>query len=208
MGHFGTSEHISEAVQYPGNVAKRLATFLVAPNRGSPLRSLTRSSVLGTGLRLPTNAIDGLWANEPYLMRLVAAGPALRVPETLYLRWDKREGGLTDGWRGLPLEQLRSGYRANASTVLEIIDTAEISEAEKKAVRFCAYLRAMLQIRKLERTHAVVDPMPAGDVHSAFVDSQVPKELAILGPQIEAWAMQFFAHLQDIERSLAARETG
>ena len=73
MGHFGGSDYVSQGRTYTGSAAQRLATFLVTPTRGSPLRSLTRSAALGKNLRLPTNAIGGFWANEPYLMRLVAA---------------------------------------------------------------------------------------------------------------------------------------
>ena len=140
MGHFGASEHVSHGVDYPESAVHRIAWFLVAPNRGSPLRSLTRSLVLRAGLRLPTDAVDGLWASEPYLLGLLAAGPALRVPETLYLRWDKRcrrispTAGSDSRWQqqvsGYPREHLlapvdhRFGFpirrRAGCASVLSV----------------------------------------------------------------------------------------
>lgn len=195
MGHFGASEHVSHGVDYPGSAVHRVAWFLVAPNRGSPMRSLTRSSVLDAGLRMPTDAVDGLWASEPYLMGLLAAGPALRVPETLYLRWDKRSGGLTDGWQRLTLEQQVSGYRANISSLLSIIDSISGSDAERAALRFCMYVHYVPRIRWLEGQFGIAAAMPAGEVHPAFAVKPLPDGLAVLGMQAREWAMQRYAGL-------------
>lgn len=203
MGHFGGSEHVSQGVDYPDTVARRLGWFLLAPNRGSPLRSLTRSAALGRGLRLPTTAVDGLWANEPYLMQLLAAGPALRVPETLYFRWDKRAAGLTDGWRALSLEQVYSGYRANVSSFLSILDTAAVSADEREALRFCLHVHIMHRIRAIEAEHAKAVALPAGDLHPAFAAIRVPDALASLGADIETWAMQRHENLVRREAATA-----
>lgn len=199
MGHFGASEHVSHGVDYPDTVARRLGWFLVAQNRGSPLRSLTRSAIVASGLRMPTSAVDGLWANEPYLMRLLAAGPALRVPETLYFRWDKRAGGLTDGWRHLSLEQLYSGYRDNISSFLAIVDAAAVSNVEREALQFCVYVHMVLRIRAIEKEHANASTRPVGDIHPAFAGVRVPDGLAALGAEIEAWAMQRYEKLVRLE---------
>lgn len=199
MGHFGASKHVSHGVDYPESAVGRLAWFLVAPNRGSPLRSLTRSSVLAAGVRLPTDAIDGLWANEPYLLRLLAAGPALHVPETLYLRWDKRVGGLTDGWRKLSLEQQYSGFRVNASAFLAITDAAAGSDAERRALRFCVYVHVMAQVRAMENQYSGAGAITAGVFHPGFAELCSPGELAVLGAELEEWAMQRHAGLLAVE---------
>lgn len=199
MGHYGATKHVSHGVDYPDSAVRRLAWFLVAPNRGSPLRSLTRSSVLDAGLRLPTDAIDGLWANEPYLMRLLAAGPALHVPETLYLRWDKRAGGLTDGWRKLSLEQQYSGFRANASAFLVITDAVAASDAERQALRFCVYVHVMSQIRAMENQYSGAGSRTADAFHPAFTEVRTPGELAVLGAELEVWALQRHASLLAVE---------
>jgi glycosyltransferase involved in cell wall biosynthesis len=199
MGHFGGSDHVSEGVDYPETVAHRLGWFFAAPNRGSPLRSLTRSSALASGLRLPTTAVDGLWANEPYLMRLLTAGPALRVPETLYFRWDKRAGALTDGWRHLPLEQLYSGYAANMSTGLEIIDGAAVSTLERAALRLCLRVNTLWQIRTAENQHAPVARRSAAEIHPVFAEAEDPDTLDALGEQLAAWARQRHAAVARME---------
>jgi hypothetical protein len=190
---------VSSGVDYPATVAHRLAWFLVAPNRGSPLRSLTRSSALRAGLRMPTDAIDGLWANEPYLMRLLAAGPALHVPETLYFRWDKRAGGLTDGWRGLSLDQQYAGYRAIISSLLAIIDAAAVSDAERRALRFCLQAHMVDRIRTIERQHAAAGRRPIGDLHPAFSADRDPDELSAFDDQIQAWALRRLARATQLQ---------
>lgn len=196
MGHFGASDHVSHGVDYPESAVHRMAWFLVAPNRGSPMRSLTRSRVLKAGLRLPTDAVDGLWASEPYLMGLIAAGPALRVAETLYLRWDKRSGGLTDGWQRLSLEQQVAGYRANISSLLSIIDSVSETDAERQALRFCLYVHYVPRIRWLESQFGSVSPMPAGEAHPVFAVKPLPHELEALGRQAREWALQRYAGLE------------
>jgi glycosyltransferase involved in cell wall biosynthesis len=190
MGHFGASDHVSKAVAYPAGAALRLAWFLLAPERGSPLRSLTRSALLDAGLRLPTDAVDGLWANEPYLMRLLAAGPAVAVGETLYLRWDKRTGGLTDGWNKLSLSEQYSGFRANIGSFLSIIDATPMSGAERQALRSGLVAHFLARIRALEADYGCTKILPAGEIHPAFADLSFPGELMVLGPQVEAWARQ------------------
>lgn len=196
MGHFGASEHVSHGVDYPESAVHRIAWFLVAPNRGSPLRSLTRSLVLHAGLRLPTDAVDGLWANEPYLLGLLAAGPALRVPETLYLRWDKRSGGLTDGWQQLTLAQQVSGFRANISSLLSLIDSVSGSDNERAALKFCLYVHYLPRIRWIESQYGTASPMPAGEIHPALGVKPLPVELTSLGVQAREWAMQRYAVLE------------
>lgn len=195
MGHFGASQHVSRGLDYPGSAANRLGLFLLAPERGSPLRSLTRAIALDAGLRLPSQAVEGLWANEPYLMQLLAMGPAMRVPETLYLRWDKRAGGLTDGWRGLSLEQQYSGYRNNVSAFLAIIDATAMSEGEREALRFCLYVHLLPRIRAIEESYPDASPRPAADIHPAFAKGEVPVELSLLGPRLETWALERHAQL-------------
>jgi len=196
MGHFGASDHLSHGVDYPESAVHRMAWFLVAPNRGSPMRSLTRSRVLEAGLRLPTDAVDGLWASEPYLMGLLASGPALRVPETLYLRWDKRSGGLTDGWQRLSLDQQVAGYRANISSLLSIIDSVSGSDAERQALRLCLYVHYLPRIRLLEGQYGSASAMPAGEVHPVFAVKPLPRELEVLGSQAHEWALQRYAGLE------------
>ena len=198
MGHFGASVRISEGYNYEGSTAECLATFLVAPNRGSPLRSLIRRSAVDTRLRLPTDAPAGFWANEPFLMRLIAAGPALRVPEVLYHRWDKRAGGLTDGWKKLTLDQVRAGFRENARTALGIIAQAVRSDRERRAVNFCLYVSIMPRLRAAEARFEAA-PVDAEFLSAVFKDIGVPDSLADFRLDIQQWAMNRYQELRRLE---------
>lgn len=205
MGHFGVSDHVSLGRAYEGRVARRLAELLVVPERGSPLRSMTRTALGGATLRMPTGAVAGFWANEPYLMNLIAAGPAVHVPETLYLRWDQRHGGLTDGWKRLSLEQIVSGFSANVSAALEILERAGISGAERDVLVFCLYVNIMPRVRAAAVEHGEGLLLRDEDVHPCFADMMVPDALSSFGDDIERWALVRHAHLAPLEQPGAVR---
>jgi len=100
-----------------------------------------RRTVLDDGLRMPTDSFAGVWANEAFLIRLVAAGPALRVPETLYRRWDKRGGGLTDSWLSLGVDEIIDGHRVNAEYALAVIDTMRPPPEERAVLLFALFVQ-------------------------------------------------------------------
>jgi hypothetical protein len=193
VGLFGGSDEVKPGFEYGGETEERLAAFLVAPQRGSPLRSLARRELLDAGLRLPTEGIDGLWANEPFLFELVGRGPALRVPETLYFRWDKRSGGLTDGWQSLALEQVYASYRANVARFEAIIDQLVPAADARERLRFCLYLHQMRRVRALERQRGAAEPIAPERIHPGFV--REPPPLEALGPRIRDWALASHATL-------------
>jgi glycosyl transferase family 2 len=203
MGHFGASDRVSIGCVYAGSAARRLATFLVAPERGSPLRSLTRGKVLSDGLHMPSGAVAGFWANEPYLMRLLAAGPALRVPEVLYLRWDERKDGLTDGWKSLSPDQIVSGFRANIATALAIIDEAT-SPAERDVLTFCLYVHMMPRVRDFEHKvgRPAIDP---GELHPAFANQSLPAAIERFGPDIKRWTLSGYQRLLRLDKRATVR---
>ena len=204
MGHFGASEHVSLGRNYDGPVAKRFAEFLVVPARGSPLRSMTRTALGGSDLRMPTEAVGGLWANEPYLLNLLAAGPALHVPETLYLRWDQRHGGLTDGWKGLCLDEIVSGFGTNVSSALEIFARAGIAGQELEVLIFCLYVNFMPRVRAAASQQGQPDDVRDEDVHPAFREMVVPAALPAFGADIERWALTRYRRLVDPGHAAAA----
>ena len=204
MGHFGASNHVSIGCTYAGSAARRLATFLVAPERGSPLRSLTRGKILCEKLRMPTTAVGGFWANEPYLMRLLAAGPALHVPKVLYLRWDQRKNGLTEGWKGLSHAQVVSGFRTNIASALAIIAEAT-SPAERDVLVFCLYVHMMLRVRDFEHKAGISPIGSAEELHPAFANQSLPATLAELGPDIKSWTLQRYRSLVRLEERAAAQ---
>lgn len=189
MGHFGGSDHVSVGRDYEGTAGQRLISFLFSAQKGSPLRSMTRATALDTGLRLPTEAEGGLWANQPFLMTLLAAGPALRVPEILYRRWDKRSGGLTDLWARYSLDQVISGFRTNARICFDILDSVGPTQIEKNLMTFGLYIYLMSQIRRAEYTFGAQTPLKPEALHPRFRDVLVPDALSQFTPQVREWAI-------------------
>lgn len=200
MGHFGASQSVSLGRPYAGAVARRLMIFMLAPYRGSPLRSLMRAEAVGH-LRLPHGATGGVWANEPFLMQLIAAGPALHVPQVLYARWDKRHGGLTDGWRKFAPERILAGHRLNIARAIEIIDAVAANEAEREAMLFASFLYLLPQVKALEAggVRLFADP---SELHPRYAHLAPPASLADFGDEIAGWAAQRWGKAQ---ADLAAR---
>lgn len=199
MAHFGGSAHVSVGRTYEGSATQRLMTFLLAPERGSPLRSLTRSSVLDR-LRMPTNAVSGLWANEPYLMKLLAAGPALHLPEQLYRRWDQRKGGLTDGWKAFDPQVTLAGHKANLASAVEILDGAAATPEEREALIFSLAVNMVPRLRGLEREAGVSLFADPAELHPAFARVRPPVDLDRFGASLAGWAMQRYHSMAESDR--------
>jgi len=195
MGHFGASDYISFGKTYDGSAAQRLITFFFTPNKGSPLRSMTRTDVLSSGLRFPTAAEGGFWANQPFLMKLLAVGPALRVPEVLYKRWDKRKGGLTDSWTGFTLDQVISGYRINTRICLDILEGIPATESERSLLTFGLYFYIMSQVRAAEKNFGVTSPIKPEVLSPVFDDLRVPHCLSEFEPEIQKWVLCSYEQL-------------
>lgn len=194
MGLFGARAKVKPSRNYDGSAAERLCLFLVATNRGSLLRSMMRREALGD-LRLPNDGPAGFWANEPYLMGLVSAGPALRVGEVLYKRWDKREGGLTNGWLRLSREEMRLGLRAITAAALTIVNGVPASNAEREVLRFCVFLFMIGKARGVEQATAIELFRSPADLNEAFADILPPSGLEAIGPQIRDFAMARFVKI-------------
>lgn len=195
MGHFGASDHISRSRDYRGSAAARLLTFLLAPDRGSPLRGLTRSRHLDQ-LRMPTDAPGGFWANEPYLMRLLAAAPALSHHESLYLRWDRRAGGLTDGWKTLSPEEEFSGLKANTATSVRIIRDAAGSADEERALLHALSTVMMIKVRGIERSRGRRLIETAAELDPALGPIEPAPDLSAFGGDMVAWQQRRVAVLR------------
>jgi len=192
MGHFGGSDHLSIGTHYDGPTPERLIAYLFAPEKGSPLRGLARSAVLEAGLRLPSRAEGGLWANQPFLLALVAAGPCLRVPNVLYRRWEKRSGGLTDLWTRFSFEQVVDGFRTNTGICFDILDGIEANERERALLTFGLYIFMMPQIRRAEQSFGVEPPLRPEELHPRFHDLRPPDALSALEPRVRQWAIESY----------------
>lgn len=191
MGHFGDTDHVSTGPSYRGTAVERLLTLMLAPQRGSPLRALLRSERAGQ-LRLPEMATGGFWANEPFLMQMLVAGPLEFVPEVLYLRWNNREGGLTDGWKKLAPAAIASGWRANVQARLDILAQAAVAPSAQAALVFGLYLQTFPALCDLRDGQGQwLFPTPA-DLHPRFAAPGTPALLAPYGATLESWASARF----------------
>ncbi|MGF1656904.1 MAG: glycosyltransferase family 2 protein [Verrucomicrobiales bacterium] len=204
MGHFGATEHVSVGRANTGCCAQRMAEFLIVPERGSPLRSITRTSLLKQGLRLPRLVSGGLWANEPYLLHLMALGTALHVPEVLYMRWNRRKGGLTDGWRAFSAEDFLGAYRGNVEASLQVIRSVSLQDWEQEALVFCLYLASLKHLWAECQSRGAVGRIRPEEVSPAFQNLTLPQHLGRFTGDVEQWILR---RAKEMEESLNASGT-
>jgi hypothetical protein len=200
-GHFGAHSRVLEGRHYEGDAARRIATMLVA-QRGAPLRSLCRTDRFRQH-RFAAGSVDGFWAHVPYLMGLAAAGPALHVPGALYSRWDKRPGGLTDGWRRLAVEQVLQGHHDNVEHGLACLRRARLSPANERCVAYCMALRFVEDLRRQELERGVERPAPLRQVHPQLATLIEPVELAPLGEEVSGAAETKRKAIAELEARIA-----
>ena len=182
VGHFGGSEKLVEGHAFEGTSAIRLIDFITFRPKPSLLRAILRREHAGE-LRLPTEA-GGIWSNRPFQMEMVAAGPALHVPETLYSRWDQRAGGLTDDWASLPFNDLVAGLRANAEAGMRVVDGLEAPPEQRAAALFALGVHSALRLRRAEAQHDVRTVHPPETLSHHFRDLAPPPSLEELPPEL------------------------
>lgn len=192
MGHFGAPREISPGRPMRQPAVHRLLDFMLHPVRSSPLRSLIRADQ-GGELRLPEGALHGLWANEPFLLSLFACGPAVHIPETLYYRWNQREGGLTDGWRKLPKQDIVKGWQSVADQCIAVFEQVAVSELEMRQLVFALYLKTHSIFHGLRDEGGHKFFRDAGEFHPAFNDVDSMPDFSsydelIAGRTKERWA--------------------
>lgn len=194
VAQFGTVDTHIAGRGYEGPDALRLLEFLTSHRMPSVLRSMTRTARTDH-LRLATGT-GGVWANQPFQMLLVAAGPVLHVPETLYRKWSIREGGTTHGWGSLPFERLLAAYRANAVQLSGAIAELEASPAEREVLRFALGVRLALSLRRAEALAGVEEVHPPDILHPDFTDLTPPVELVRMPTRIRRQCESLHARLE------------
>lgn len=195
MGHFGDSDHVSTGPAYLGTPVQRLLTLMLAPHRGSPLRAMLRTECAGH-LRLPDMDSRGFWANEPFLMEMLLAGPLDHVPEVLYRRWNNRSGGLTDGWKSLSSRAIVSGWQSNIAARLNILSRAADDPAQREPLVFALYLQVFPALCDLCDEQGQWLFPSAASLHPLFAAPGTPALLAPYGTQLEGWARERFEYCQ------------
>jgi hypothetical protein len=167
LERFGALDGIVPACRYDGPDTRRWITLLSGPRTGTPLRSLTRSSMLKSGLRFLEAGQAGPWQAWPFVMGLIASGPALAVPEVLYRRW-YREGSLTRSWGAAALDPVIDGQQRQAARGLELIARADAARWERQLLRYCLYLWIMDFTRRQELRLGHADLIPPSLISSEF----------------------------------------
>jgi hypothetical protein len=199
MGTFGASNKVERGFDYTRDVETRLASFLLTLARGAPVRSLLSKRLLDGGLRVPSEDVAGLWAAAPFLFALFAAGPAVRVPETLYHRWVLRPGGLTHGWKSVPVEQVRGAFTRNADLYMRTIQRVIPDAHAQRRLEYCVYLHLMRILRHLELERGVETLIEPAALHPAFAGHETPPPLGGIDPQLSELAALRLRELQELE---------
>ena len=197
---FGTRESVIEGSPYAGPATRRLLKVL-GPQRGAPLRALTRSNLLERGLRFPDLPGQGFWRWYPYLVKIAAAGPLLHVPEVHYERWLRPEG-LTATWQKVSRETLVAGQRASLALCLEEFRRAAADPTELSLLRYALYLFTMRWTRQAELAGEPMAPVAADELAPEFADITAP-DGETLDPEVRGWLAAAESELQDVEKKLA-----
>ena len=165
-----------------GSVAKRLLTLWGVAERGTPLRSMVRRDKIGPDFRLPQEESDSLTPGQTLLMHMVAAGPAVRVPETLYLRW-QREGGLTGGWRKMPYEKAIAGFKADVARVFSLIDELVPDPTDREILKIAQTLHVLHWLSGHCRKRGLRLPLPT-EIHPDSPGIDIPEDIDRFGEEI------------------------
>ena len=96
---------------------------------------MIRQSMIGSDYRLPNDGETEMSPGLILLMHMMAAGPAVTVPETLYLRW-KRQGGLTASWRQLPFEMIVQGWQKELARTFLLVEEKVGGSDDQNVVKF------------------------------------------------------------------------
>lgn len=171
---FGNRQVTSPGRDYVGTATERLIKFLVAPIQGLLLRSLVRSELVYKGLRFPVIAGDGFWRCYPFLLNLIAAGAARRVPEPLYHRW-ARDGSLSTTWGPQNKDSLVDGQRQSAKLQLDTIRSMNLPKTQEELVTFCVYVSSMTLTRHDELRMKTDELLKPEDIFEGFAAAQLPR---------------------------------
>ena len=184
---FGLLEELIPANTYDGPVLRRLIEFM-ATQRGTTLRSMIRSKSVNDSLRFPIIQGDSSWTAIVFHMRLLAAGPAIGVNQTLYRRW-QREGSLTrsKSWWPVSFESLLCGQKESTKFCLEVIDKTISDPDEKIAARYCLRLFQLTFIRKQQIGFKNYDEIDGFTLSPLLDAAALSYKSSVLDADCKAW---------------------
>jgi glycosyltransferase involved in cell wall biosynthesis len=195
---FGNQQGLHPGVDVEGTTIERLIKLLVGPVAGAPLRSMFRSELIAKGLRFPLIGGDSFWRCQPFLMKLIVAGPTRRVPEILYRRWI-RDGGITRTWNPTEQDALAEGQHESARLCLDLIRSLHLPRAVEEVVKFCQYVSVMTQTRKIEmrlESDRLIEPEV---ICESFGTVQLPRNTSSIDPKLLDLILRAYGTLLFIE---------
>ena len=199
--YIGAATSVLRARENARPLRERLLQFMLAPDRGAPLRGIIRRDVMGD-VRLPDDAPQALYANEIFLLEAAVRGPLLAEREILYINWANRPDGLVARWNQVSAEGARAGVRSILDRAAGILGRAAVSEAERDQLRFASFLWLKRFIDDAEtRAGARLYQRPS-DLHPSFDAAAWPVDLTAWPSDISGWAA---ARWETASRDLAAR---
>ncbi len=204
LQRFGNEDAVDLGHDYAGSACERLVTFMAGPVKGTPLRSLIRSRLLGDGLRFAEIGTDGFWRCHPFLFTLLGSGPALRHPELLYRRWF-RDGSLTTTWSPQTVDDLIEGQCASARACGATIDRLVPDAGQRELLHYCLALFIMNWTRQYELRLGRPQLVEPHIISRRFTWSAPPPAFHRLSLTMQGWIRHVEADLRAVEREHGQR---
>ncbi|PZO54368.1 MAG: hypothetical protein DCF16_05225 [Alphaproteobacteria bacterium] len=168
---------------------ERLMQFMLAPDRGAPLRGIMRRAIMGE-LRLPVDGRQSLYANETFLFEAAASGHLAAHNEILYVNWANRPQGLMAQWEAIGHEEALAGVQSLLARAHALVERAASSDYERAALQFACFLWLKRFVDDAERRSGARIYNRPEDLLPAFEHDHWPIALDTLAPDIATWARE------------------
>jgi glycosyltransferase involved in cell wall biosynthesis len=189
--NFGLLDKFVAGHTFEDSTAKRILTLWTTYPRGQFLRSMVRREKVGPDYRLPPEEQYGFTTGHVLQTRMIAAGAAVHVPETLYLRWARRDG-MTHGWKSLPYESVLRSRRGDLDRLFAIVDQYVSQADDREVIKLAMTLDSYRRLAARCRIDGYASPKVA-DLHPDAPALVAPKDVERFGPEI---AQYFWKRLQ------------
>jgi hypothetical protein len=203
---FGLWEHLQPAHAYEGTAFERVMEFLLSPEKGTTLRSLTRCGAFRQRPRFPEIPGSNAWSSYPFHLMQLVAGPALAVHEPLYRRWH-RPGSLTKlaGWLPEDVQIMLDSQRASAELCLGMIDTVSETPEQRAFGRYCLQVFMLAYTREQEWRLGQGEMIDAQSISEHFQPGKIPGGLGAVDERRARLLGQLESRLFALESQLEGR---
>lgn len=190
----GAVEDFKPGRAYEGSTAQRILTLWGVKDRGTPFRAMIRTNRVGPEYRMPLEEQASLAPGQTLQMRMVAAGPSVYVPETLYLRW-QRKGGLTDGWGQLSYQRALDGWKADVDRVFKLVDRLVPDRSEREIIKFAQITFVLRALTWFSERDGIPLPTPFEIHPEAPARIDFGEAQMRFGAEISEWLMKMHSDL-------------